>query len=139
MNTEYDDIIGLPHHRSKKRSPMSMHDRAAQFSPFAALTGFDSVIEETGRITDCRRELEDFGKERLDRALLRLQELLPHRPRVTMRCFNADPQKDGGTYRSCSGHVRKIDLYRQIIYLMDGTAVPMEDIFEMECEEFAEE
>lgn len=110
-----------------------MHDRAAQFSPFAALTGFDFAIEETGRLTDCRIELEEYGKAQLDQALLQLWNLLPLHPHVTLTYFIPDERKSGGTYTSICGQIKKIDSFRQIITMTDGTDIPLTDIIRMEC------
>ena len=84
MNTQYDDIIHLPHHVSKTRPQMSMLDRAAQFSPFAALTGYEDAIQETGRLTDERMELSDEDRELLDRKWHYLQEIISDRPEITV-------------------------------------------------------
>lgn len=139
MTGEYDDIITLPHHRSKTRSPMSVHDRAAQFSPFAALTGFESAVDETGRLTDSRRELEEYGRDTLDRAMIQLQELLPQHPKVCVTYFAPDDRKDGGAYTSLQGHVKKVDLYRQTLVFMDGKQIPLSDILRIESEGIEEE
>lgn len=135
--SNYDDILHLPNHRSKKRSHMSMQDRAAQFSPFAALTGFETAIEETGRLTDCRTELEEYGKNRLDQAMAQLQELLPLRPYVMITYFVPDDRKTGGSYTSINGQLKKIDFYRQIIVFTDGTEIPLSDIIQVECSAFS--
>lgn len=139
MTGPYDDIIHLPHHRSKTRSHMSMHDRAAQFSPFAALTGFDSAISETGRTTDIRPELEEYENNLLDRRLAQLQELLPCSPEVTLTFFLPDRKKDGGTRATLHGRVRKIDLSRQRLHMEDGSELALEDILRIECSLFEEE
>lgn len=132
----YDDIIQLPHHRSRKRQHMSMQDRAAQFSPFAALTGFEEAIEESGRVTDPRTEMEEFGKAQLDMAMVQLQELLPLHPCVNITYFVPDVHKAGGACESVYGEVRKIDTYRQVLLLMDGREIPLPDILKMECSAF---
>ena len=137
-NMPYEDIIHLPHPVSARHAPMSNGDRAAQFSPFAALTGFEAALGETGRITESRPEPEDYGKEILDQALLQLQALLPLRPQVTITYFEADQKKDGGAYASVYGQVRKIDLYRQIIVMLEGTEIPLHDIVQIEGAQFAE-
>lgn len=134
---DYDDILSLPHPRSRKRSPMSMQDRAAQFSPFAALTGFDAAIEETGRLTDCRPELLDYENAQLDQMLTRLLELLPQRPQVTVTCFVPDNKKSGGCYATVSGRVQKIDLYRKFLTMTDGREIPLMDILRMESSEIS--
>ena len=134
MTGQYDDIIHLPHHRSKRRSHMSLQDRAAQFSPFAALTGFDSAIEETGRLTDSRVELEEYGRSILDRKLAFLLDHIQDQPQVSVTYFCPDTRKSGGTYREVSGRVRKIDLYRQIITMTDGREISIEEIVEIGLE-----
>ena len=135
---DYDDIIHLPHHRSKKRSPMSMLDRAAQFSPFAALTGFDAAIEETGRQTDYRPELLDYENAQLDHMLASLQELLPKQPQISITFFLPDSKKSGGCFESVSGQVRKIDLYNKRLIMTDGKQIPLTDILHMESSEIPE-
>lgn len=132
MMGDYDDILLLPHPRSKKRSPMSMEDRAAQFSPFAALTGFDAAIEETGRLTDCRPELLEYENAQLDQMLAKLLELLPQHPLVSVTCFVPDNRKSGGRYETVSGQVQKIDLYNKRLILTDGRAISLTDILHME-------
>ena len=132
MNGEYEDIIHLPHHRSKTRSHMSMHDRAAQFSPFAALTGFESAICETERLTDRRIELDEDRRTELDRAIFRLQELLPLQPEVSVTYFIPDGKKQGGRYAVSQGRLWKLDLYRQILFLADGTGISLPDIIHIE-------
>ena len=134
MTGQYDDIIHLPHHRSKRRSHMSLQDRAAQFSPFAALTGFDSAIEETGRLTDSRVELEEYGRSILDRKLAFLLDHIQDQPQVSVTYFCPDTRKSGGTYREVSGRVRKIDLYRQIITMTDGREIAVDEIVDIVIE-----
>ena len=134
MTGQYDDIIHLPHHRSKRRSRMSLQDRAAQFSPFAALTGFDSAIEETGRITDSRIELEEYGHALLNEKMALLQEQIKDQPQVSITYFCPDARKSGGAYREVSGRIRKIDLYRQIIAMTDGQEISIKEIVEIGLE-----
>ena len=135
----YDDIIHLPHYRSRKRRHMSMQDRAAQFSPFAALTGFEEATEESGRITDPRTEMEEYGKMQLDQAIQQLQELLPLHPCVSITYFIPDAYKAGGACESVYGQVRKIDVYRQVLVLMDGQEISLPDILRMECSAFVQQ
>ncbi len=130
----YDDIIDLPHHRSARRGHMSLQDRAAQFSPFAALTGFDAAIEETGRLTDNQRQLEEYGNTLLDRKLTQLRELLPRHPEVTITYFLPDSRKAGGAYAQVQGELKKIDLYSRQIFLMDGQRIPMDSILDMDSD-----
>ena len=138
----YADILHLPHHRAAGRAHMSRHDRAAQFAPFAALTGFDGVIAETGRQTECRAELSESETVLLDRKLARIIESLQQgqHPTVTVEYFEADVRKDGGAYRQCSGEVKKIDLFERTIVFMgkggcsEGEAVPIGDVMDIRGE-----
>jgi len=128
MTDLYEDIIRLPYQGSTRRSHMSLHDRAAQFSPFAALTGFDSALEETGRLTDLRVELEEYGRSVLDRKLSLLLDTLHDPPEITVTYFCPDKRKAGGSYQEITGRIRKIDLYRKYIVMEDGTEISLDDI-----------
>ena len=130
---KYDDIIHLSRPESPHRARMSMVDRGAQFSPFAALTGYDAVIRETGRLTDRQIELTDSGKEQLDEKLRCLHEAAPTRPEATFLCFEHDPLKAGGRYISVSGRVKSVDQTAQTVTLTDGTTLSMEQILEISC------
>lgn len=132
MSNSYDDILHLPHPEPKKRKRMSMLDRAAQFSPFAALTGYDAVIRETGRVTDRGFELAEDGTAMLDEALRSLEARLPERPEITVCCFVPDERKSGGAYRAVTGRVRDLDRLNQMILMEDGTMIPFGRILEME-------
>ena len=131
-DNRYDDIIALPHHVSKKRPQMPMSDRAAQFSPFAALTGYDGVIKETGRLTDAEIELEEDYLVQLNRKFTALKEGLSDSPQAAFTCFKADERKEGGAYVTVTGTVAKIDEYERTITLADGTRLRMDDILEIE-------
>lgn len=126
---KYDDIIDLPHHISKKHPQMSLLNRAAQFSPFAALTGHDTAIWETARLTDPFIELDESRKEELDEQLRLLRENLDQKPECEISYFQPDEKKDGGTYVTICGRVKKIDEFRHQIIFTDGTALPIEHIF----------
>lgn len=128
MTNAYEDIIHLPHHRSSRRPHMSIHDRAAQFSPFAALTGFDSALEEAGRLTDSRTELEEYGHSVLNRKLVCLLDQKDDQPNITVTYFCPDLRKSGGSYKESSGKVRKIDLYRKVLTMDDGQEISIEEI-----------
>lgn len=130
----YDDIIHLPHHRSAAHPPMSRHDRAAQFSSFAALKGHGEAIRETARLTDQKRELDEYEKEELDNKLQAIAE----NPgmEVTITYFQPDEKKTGGTYLTVSGQVIKMDLYRQTVVLTGEKAIPVEQICEIESRLF---
>ena len=116
----YSDIIHLPHHKAANRPHMSMYDRAAQFSPFAALSGFDGVIAETGRLTDRRIELSESERSLLDQKLTLIDDVIQdsYHPEITVEYFVADQRKDGGEYREYTGKVRQIDtVARTIVFL----------------------
>ncbi len=128
MSTPYDDILLLPHHVSEKHPPMSRLDRAAQFSPFAALTGYDAAVQETARLTDRRIELDEGERAAIDQRLMLLQERLPEPTEVTITYFVPDKKKAGGAYVSVSGTVKKIDDYERMVILRNGTSIPIDDI-----------
>ena len=132
---KYDDIIHLPHPVSKRRSRMTNYDRAAQFSPFAALTGFDAAIEETARLTDRRVELDEAEKEQLDAVLREIQETLPQQPRITATYFTYDERKVGGAYLTVHGNVKKIDPYSLCMILTDGRTIPIREIIALHITE----
>ncbi|MEM5766723.1 MAG: YolD-like family protein [Bacillota bacterium] len=136
MNTPYDDILPLPHHVSEKHPPMSRLDRAAQFSPFAALTGYEAAVEETARLTDRRIELDEGEKEAIDQQLTLVQERLPEPTEVTITYFMPDKKKAGGAYVSVSGTVKKIDDYERTVILREGTSIPIDDILHINGELF---
>lgn len=136
MKNPYGDIIYLPHHISEKRPRMSMSDRAAQFSPFAALVGFEGVIRETGRLTDAKIELGEEGLRDLNRKFQFLAAHLDRSPQVKITHFQADPRKAGGTYLETTGSVKKLDDYGRILTMHDGTKIPMDDILNLEGDVF---
>ena len=129
---KYDDIINLPHHTSPKRPRMSMIDRAAQFSPFAALTGYDAAVKETARLTDRRIELDEYSKAALDERLQLIQEHLKEFPEVTITYFQPDERKDGGAYLTVTGAVKKIDTYEKCVVMIDKQKIPIDEIFEID-------
>ena len=119
MSEPYDDIIRLPHPDSPKHPRMSLYDRAAQFSPFAALTGHSAAIAETGRMTDQRMELDEYEMARVDAELQRLQELLSGRPTASITYFVPDERKNGGSYQTVTGEVKRIDAVNGVIQMAD--------------------
>ena len=137
MNGKYDKIMGLPHHVSKTRPQMPMSDRAAQFAPFAALTGYDSAIKETGRLTDERIELDVEALSALDMKYQLLMEALDEAPEVTITYFQPDERKAGGKYVSAVGAVKKIDDFERRITMQDGTRIPMDDVLSIDGELFS--
>lgn len=124
----YDDIIHLPHHVSDNRPQMDILDRAAQFAPFAALTGHDAAIKETARLTDERAELDENSKEMLDEQMRDIKEHLSEHPMVTITYFRPDEKKDGGSYVTVTGQVKKIDEYERKILLESGVIIPVGEI-----------
>ena len=136
MNRKYNEIMGLPHHVSKTRPQMPMSDRAAQFAPFAALTGYDAAIKETGRLTDERIELDVEALSALDMKYQLLMEALDEAPEVTITYFQPDERKAGGKYVSAVGAVKKIDDFERRITMQDGTKIPMDDILSIDGELF---
>lgn len=133
---KYDKIINLPHHVSSTHPHMSMIDRAAQFSPFAALTGYDAAVKETARLTEQKIELDEYEKAALDQRILLLQEHLKDLPEVTITYFVPDERKDGGKYISITGSVKKIDIYEKQIVLVGKRKIPIESVLNMEGEVF---
>ena len=131
MSGKYDDIINLPHPTSKRFSRMPLEERAAQFSPFAALTGYDAVIRETARLTDSRVELDECRRQELDAALRDLAARLPARPEVLVTYVLPDARKEGGEYVHVSGRLRKIDSLMRTLILEDGTVIPIDDVLEL--------
>ena len=137
MNRKYNEIMGLPHHVSKTRSQMPMSDRAAQFAPFAALTGYDAAIKETGRLTVERIELDVEALSALDMKYQLLMEALDEAPEVTITYFQPDERKAGGKYVSAVGAVKKIDDFERRITMQDGAKIPMDDVLSIEGELFS--
>ena len=137
MNRKYNEIMGLPHHVSKTRPQMPMSDRAAQFAPFAALTGYDAAIKETGRLTDERIELDVEALSALDMKYQLLMEALDEAPEVTITYFQPDERKAGGKYVSAVGAVKKIDDFERRITMQDGAKIPMDDVLSIDGELFS--
>lgn len=129
----YEDIRNIVYPVKTDRPRMSMHDRAAQFSPFAALTGFDALVGETARLTQTRIELDETEKAELDRAMCELQ-VSPGR-KIALTYFLRDSRKDGGAYLSVSGCMKKIDEINRSIVMDDKTIIPIEDVISLRFEE----
>ena len=125
---KYDDIINLSHHVSSRHPQMPMMNRAAQFSPFAALTGYDDAVRETARLTDEKIELDEYEKEELDRKIQWIGSHLDEHIPVSITYFQPDDKKAGGAYEEIVDTVRKINVYEHEILLSGGTRIPMEDI-----------
>lgn len=132
MNSKYEDLLHMPHHTSKARPQMSMQNRAAQFSPFAALVGYDDLIIETARLTDQRMELDESVKAELNEKLRLLLEMLPQQPEVSITYFQPDCKKAGGSCRTASGIVQKYFAFARILIMQNGTRIPICDIVTIE-------
>ena len=132
----YEDIINLPNHVSNSHPHMSILDRAAQFSPFAALTGYDGAIKETARLTNKRMELDEVAKTVLDEKLRITLEQLSSRPEIEITYFQPDKKKTGGAYVSTIGIVKKIDSYERTVIMQDETRIPIEEIIRITGEIF---
>ena len=132
MSGKYDDIIDLPHPTSKKHPRMSRQNRAAQFSPFAALTGYDAAIRETARITEDRRELSEDAAVELNYKISLLQQEQAGVKKIKDIYFRQDTTKDGGAYREEDGDFKRIKSSEGILELTNGIQIPLEDIFKIE-------
>lgn len=134
MSGKYDDIIDLPHPTSKKHPRMSRQNRAAQFSPFAALTGYDAAIRETARITEDRRELSEDAAVELNYKISLLQQEQAGMKKIKVIYFRQDTTKDGGAYREEDGDFKRIKSSEGILELTNGIQIPLEDIFKIEID-----
>lgn len=136
MTDKYDDIINLPHHVSKNRPHMSMIDRAAQFSPFAALTGYEDAVRETERLTEQKISLNETEINLLNDKLNFIQENIKSQPTVSITFFVPDSRKNGGSYSTVIGTVKRLDTYEKTVIMTDGNVIPVEDILKIESEIF---
>lgn len=127
---EYDDIINLPHHQSSTRPHMTNHDRAAQFSPFAALTGHEDAVRETARLTEGKIQLDEDAKVDLDEKLHFLLES-GDRQQATITYFEPDNKKAGGAYLSVTGRVKNMNGLKRTVTMEDGTEIPIDDILDI--------
>ena len=128
----YDDIIDLPHHVSATRPQMSRLDRAAQFAPFAALTGYGAAIKETARLTDERSELGEYELMELNAGIHMLMECIGEHPQVKITYFKPDERKDGGAYLTVKSRAKRLNEYERFLLLEDGTEIPFDDIYKIE-------
>ena len=131
MTGAYDDIIDLPRPVSKKHPPMPMAKRAAQFLPFAALTGFEAEIEEAARLTEMPPELGEDTLIALDEQLSFLRQRLPDQPEISVTRFVPDEKKSGGRYETLTGPVRRLDEANRVLILADGTKIDLDSIVEL--------
>ena len=133
---QYDDIINLPHHTSPTRPRMSAIDRAAQFSPFAALTGYDAAVNETARLTEERIELDEYAKADLDAKLQMIHDSFADKPEISITYFVPDGRKAGGAYVTVTGTIKKIDTYEQNLIMTEGQIIPINEIIQIDGELF---
>ena len=133
---QYDDIIELEYHKSKKHPPMSLYARSAQFAPFAALIGYEDAVRETAKEVGQRIEIDEELKDILDAKVQILVEQIKKKPEVIFTYFMPDLTKDGGVYVSVTGIVKKIDTYNQNIILEDKTEIPINEIIDISGEIF---
>lgn len=138
MKHPYDDIIDLPHHVSERHPQMSMYNRAAQFAPFAALTGHDAAITEAARLTDAELELSESDAEVLNRKLAYLQSL-DENPTISVTYFVPDDRKKGGSYHTTSGIVKSVEVDKGVLQFEDGTGISICRIRGIEGECFTNE
>jgi hypothetical protein len=136
MTGAYDDIIDLPHHVSATHPCMTAIDRAAQFSPFAALTGHDAAIKETARLTDDRIELDEYRKDALSDRLQIVADRIKEQPEIAIAYFQPDAKKNGGAYLTAVGCVKKIDRYERAVVMTDGTVISIEEIISIDGQVF---
>ena len=129
---KYDDIINLPHHVSERHPQLSKDSYAAQFSPFAALTGYDGIVEEIARVTDERIELDDDSKDRISHKLGIVLDHLDDELEITVIYFLPDKKKDGGKYVTATGIIKAFDRYERIIQLSDGPRIPVDDLLDIQ-------
>ncbi len=132
MKSSYEDILYRPRPVSRVHPPMPRQERAAQFAPFAALTGYGAVIRETERFTEERPELSDSGQEELEWKLGFLESWAKEEPEVTVTYFLPDPRKPGGSRMRLSGRWKRLDEQQRVLVLQDGTRIPVEDLLELE-------
>lgn len=136
MTTKYDDIIHLPRHVSATRPRMSSSDRAAQFSPFAALTGHGAAVKETARLTDKRIELDEGIKDNLSHRMQIVSDSIKEQPEISITYFKPDERKNGGEYVTAISSVKKIDKHKRVVVMIDGTLIPIDEIISIDGEIF---
>ena len=128
MSGKYDDMLHLPHPNSTRHPRMPISERAAIFSPFAALTGHAGAIAETARLTDQKMELDEDTKAELDRRQAVLLEHISEQPEITVTWFQPDERKAGGAYLTATGRLKKLDEIQRVLVLVDGTKILLDDV-----------
>ena len=139
MSGRYDDILHLPHPTSVRHPRMPISERATIFSPFAALPGHAGAIAETARLTDQKMELDEDTKAELDRRQAVLLEHISEQPEITVTWFQPDERKDGGSYLTATGRLKKLDAIQRLLVLTDGTEIPLDDVASLESECFQDQ
>lgn len=132
----YEDIVNLPRHISKVHPQATMADRAARFSPFAAISGYEDMVKEAARVTEERIDITDATKELLNEKLNMIIEFLDEEPEVTITYFEPDKKKDGGAYISITGTVKRIDEYERIVLMSDDKKIRIDEIYAIESDLF---
>ena len=135
MKNPYEDILALPHPTSPKHPRMSRAGRAAQFSPFAALSSHRALLAETERQPDRWVELDEDAKAELDRTQRYLLDHLAEQPEISAVWFQPDDRKDGGVYRTAAGRLKRIDLAARRMVLTGGVQIPLDSVVALECGE----
>jgi len=138
MSHKYNDIIDLPHHTSEKRARMPLSDRAAQFAPFSALTGYDDLVRETARLTDEKIVLDETEKYILNEKLQFLLDNAEREPAATVTYFVKDEKKHGGAYQYVTGVIKRIDTIERQVIIDNKSKIPIDDIIEIESDAFGE-
>ena len=131
---KYDSIINLPHYELRNHQRMSVELRAAQFSPFAALTGYSDSVKETARLTDKKRDLSEDMKSKIDMKLQLIEDHINERPEITVLYFVKDKKKSGGEYLEYTGKVRRIDIVNKNIIFTDRNIICLDDIFDISAD-----
>ena len=134
MNDDYNDIIDLPYKKSEKYAHMSISDRAAQFAPFSALTGYSDVVDEVGRLTSSRIELDEYEVELINRELKYVLDNIAQKPLATVTYFVPDKKKSGGKYNTVKDRISNIDEYEHTVELLSGVIIPMDQIMTLKIE-----
>ena len=136
IDTNYDDMINMPCPTSQRHPRMPRADRAAQFAPFAALTGYDAAIDETGRLTDQKIDISEDMREKLDLKQNFLSDIIDEQPEISVTYFVPDKKKSGGAYVTLNGRLKQIDEYEQLIMLTDGKKIPSQEVYSIESDLF---
>ena len=136
IDTNYDDMINMPCPTSQRHPRMPRADRAAQFAPFAALTGYDAAIDETGRLTDTKIDISEDMREKLDLKQNFLSDIIDEQPEISVTYFVPDKKKSGGAYITITGIPKRVDEYEQLLIMTDGKKIKFDSIYRLESDLF---